>query len=92
MKKHTNLDFTQLLSTVSLLRRTLDCVGLVYNLALAARAKAWYEHQELVGYRQTSAMLTNWKKQEDLDFLTCRKQYTTPIRFKTFTNCFHQLF
>jgi putative transposase len=23
-----------------------------------------------VGYKQTLAMLTNWKKQEDLDFLT----------------------
>ena len=64
----------------------------VINLALTARTQAWYEHQERVGYKQTSAMLTNWKKQEDLDFLTCCKQYTTPIRFKKFTNCFHQLF
>ena len=76
----------------SLLRKTLGWVRLVYNKALAARTQAWYEHQERVGYKQTSAMLTNWKKQEDLDFLTCSKQYTTPIRFKTFTNCFHQLF
>ncbi|WP_202224772.1 RNA-guided endonuclease TnpB family protein [Okeania sp. KiyG1] len=54
----------------SLLRRTLGCVRLVYNKALAARTQAWYERQERVGYKQTSAMLTNWKKQEDLDFLT----------------------
>ena len=54
----------------SLLRRTLGCVCLVYNKALAARTQAWYEHQERVSYKQTSAMLTNWKKQEDLDFLT----------------------
>ena len=54
----------------SLLRITLGCVRLVYNFALAARTQAWYEHQERVGYKQTSAMLTNWKKQEDLDFLT----------------------
>ena len=40
----------------------------VINLALTARTQAWYEHQERVGYKQTSAMLTNWKKQEDLDF------------------------
>ena len=68
MKKHTNLDFTQLLGTVSLLGGTLDCVRLVINLALAARTQAWYERQERLGYKQASVMLTNWKKQEDLDF------------------------
>ena len=87
LKKHTNLDFTQLLGTVSLLGGTLDCVRLVINLALAARTQPWYEYQERVGYKQTSAMLTNWKKQEDLDFLTCCKQCNTPARFKTFINC-----
>ena len=54
----------------SLLRKTLGCVCLVYNKVLAARTQTWYEHQERVSYKQTSAMLTNWKKQEDLDFLT----------------------
>ena len=54
----------------SLLRRTLGCVRLIYNKALAARTQAWYENKERVGYKQTSAMLTLWKKQEDLDFLT----------------------
>ncbi|NET43510.1 RNA-guided endonuclease TnpB family protein [Okeania sp. SIO2B3] len=54
----------------SLLRRTLGCVRLIYNRALAARTQAWYENKERVGYKQTSAMLTNWKKQEDLDFLS----------------------
>ena len=53
----------------SLLRRTLGCVRLVYNQALHERTQAWYERQERVGYSQTSSMLTNWKKQEDLDFL-----------------------
>ncbi|MBD2484433.1 RNA-guided endonuclease TnpB family protein [Planktothrix sp. FACHB-1365] len=53
----------------SLLRRTLGCVRLVYNKALHERTQAWYERQERVGYAQTSSMLTNWKKQEDLDFL-----------------------
>jgi len=37
LKKHTNLDFTQIFSTVSLLRITLGCVRLVYNFALVAR-------------------------------------------------------
>ncbi|WP_375341064.1 RNA-guided endonuclease InsQ/TnpB family protein [Okeania sp. SIO2B3] len=54
----------------NLLRRNLGCVRLVYNKALAARTQAWYDNKERVSYRQTSAMLTNWKKQEDLDFLT----------------------
>ncbi|NET24282.1 RNA-guided endonuclease TnpB family protein [Okeania sp. SIO1I7] len=54
----------------NLLRRTLGCVRLIYNKALAARTQAWYENKERVSYKQTSAMLTLWKKQEDLDFLT----------------------
>jgi len=53
----------------SLLRRTLGCVRLVYNKALHERTQAWYERQERVGYNQTSSMLTQWKKEEDLDFL-----------------------
>ena len=51
------------------MRRTMGCARLVYNKALAARTEAWYEHQERVGYSQTSSMLTNWKKEEELDFL-----------------------
>lgn len=54
----------------SLLRRTMGCVRLVYNKALAARTQAWYENQERVGYEQTSAMLTNWKREAELQFLT----------------------
>jgi putative transposase len=53
----------------SLLRRTLGCVRLVYNKALHLRTQAWYERQERVGYTETSSMLTDWKKQEELDFL-----------------------
>ncbi|KAM3097692.1 RNA-guided endonuclease InsQ/TnpB family protein [Phormidesmis sp. 146-12] len=53
----------------SLLRRTLGCVRLVYNRALNARTEAWYERQESVDYVQTSALLTGWKQQDDLQFL-----------------------
>ncbi|KKD35294.1 MAG: RNA-guided endonuclease TnpB family protein [Limnoraphis robusta] len=53
----------------NLLRRTLGCVRLVYNKALSARTEAWYERFERVGYSQTSSMLTEWKKEEELDFL-----------------------
>ena len=52
-----------------LLRRTLGCVRLVYNKALNSRTEEWYERQERIDYKQTSAMLTAWKKQEDLQFL-----------------------
>ena len=52
-----------------LLRRTLGCVRLVYNKALHTRTEGWYERQERIDYKQTSAMLTTWKKQEDLQFL-----------------------
>ena len=56
-------------SQENLLRRTLGCVRLIYNKALDARTKAWYEQKQRVSYKQTSAMLSSWKKQEDLDFL-----------------------
>ena len=52
-----------------LLRRTMGCVRLVYNKALDARTKAWYERQERVQYKETSSLLTSWKKIEELDFL-----------------------
>ncbi|WP_326779336.1 RNA-guided endonuclease InsQ/TnpB family protein [Streptomyces sp. NBC_01445] len=50
------------------LSRTFGCVRKVYNMALAARTEAW-ARQERVNYNQTSAMLTAWKKTEDLAFL-----------------------
>ena len=54
----------------NLLRRTMGCVRLVYNKALDARTKAWYERQERIQYKETSSLLTDWKKTEDLDFLS----------------------
>src|ERR687885_784126 len=52
-----------------ILLRTLGCVRLVFNKALNSRTEEWYERQERIDYKQTSAMLTSWKKQEDLQFL-----------------------
>ena len=51
------------------LSRTFGCVRLVYNKALAARTRAWYQNRERIGYNATSAMLTGWKKTENLAFL-----------------------
>jgi putative transposase len=53
----------------TLLRRTIGCTRWVYNRALSERTQAWYERQERVGYVETSAMLTAWKKEEALQFL-----------------------
>ena len=51
------------------LLRTWGCVRLVYNKALDMRHTAWYKNQERVNYSQTSAALTQWKKQDELSFL-----------------------
>ncbi|MDJ1138372.1 RNA-guided endonuclease InsQ/TnpB family protein [Streptomyces iconiensis] len=51
------------------LSRTFGCVRKVYNMALSARSEAWYQRGERVNYNATSAMLTAWKKSEELAFL-----------------------
>ena len=51
------------------LARTFGCVRKVWNLALDARTTAWYQRQQRVGYVQSSAMLTEWKRSKDLAFL-----------------------
>ena len=53
----------------NLLRRTMGCVRLVYNKALAAKTESWYERQERVNYKQTSSLLTGWKRTKEFDFL-----------------------
>src|SRR5258708_20113374 len=39
-------------------------------MALEARTTAWYQRQERVNYNATSAMLTAWKKTEELTYLS----------------------
>ncbi len=51
------------------LLRTFGCLRLVYNKALEARTTAWYTEQRRVNYNDTSAMLTTWKKTDELAFL-----------------------
>ncbi|MDA2810460.1 transposase [Nocardiopsis sp. RSe5-2] len=51
------------------LSRTFGCVRLVYNKALAARSEAWRQRGERVTYNASSAMLTAWKRTEELAFL-----------------------
>lgn len=52
-----------------LLNRTFGCVRKVYNLALQARTEGWHQRQERVNYNATSAMLTAWKRTDELAFL-----------------------
>ncbi|MBO4252472.1 RNA-guided endonuclease InsQ/TnpB family protein [Streptomyces griseorubiginosus] len=59
------------------LSRTFGCVRKVYNLALAARAEA-SAHGEHVGYAATSALLTAWKKTEELSYL--REVASVPLQ------------
>ncbi|MBE1486926.1 RNA-guided endonuclease InsQ/TnpB family protein [Plantactinospora soyae] len=51
------------------LSRTFGCVRRVYNLALQARTEAWVLRRERITYNATSAMLTGWKRTEELAFL-----------------------
>ncbi|MEE1940126.1 RNA-guided endonuclease TnpB family protein [Streptomyces sp. TRM 70361] len=51
------------------LSRTFGCVRLVYNKALQERTRAWYGEQRRISYTQSSAMLTQWKKTQELAFL-----------------------
>jgi putative transposase len=52
------------------LSRTFGCVRKVYNLALDARTRAWFTEQRRVNYVETSAMLTEWKRSQELAFLS----------------------
>ena len=52
------------------LSRTFGCVRLVWNKALDVRTTAWYQRRQRVSYVQSSAMLTEWKRSEDLAFLS----------------------
>jgi putative transposase len=51
------------------LSRTFGCVRKVYNLALQVRADGWAQRQQRIGYSATSAMLTEWKRTQELAFL-----------------------
>ncbi|GAA4627154.1 RNA-guided endonuclease TnpB family protein [Actinoallomurus vinaceus] len=50
--------------------RTFGCVRLVWNKTLAERHAAYHERGEKTSYKQTDAALTEWKKTEDLAFLS----------------------
>ncbi|GAA0512793.1 putative transposase [Saccharopolyspora erythraea NRRL 2338] len=51
------------------LSRTFGCVRKVYNLALDTRTRAWFTEQRRVNYAETSAMLSAWKRTDELSYL-----------------------
>ena len=52
-----------------MLRRTIGCTRVVHNKALALRTDAYYQDHQRIGYLETSKALTDWKKEEGLEFL-----------------------
>ncbi|GAA2575072.1 RNA-guided endonuclease TnpB family protein [Actinomadura fulvescens] len=69
MKRAFKYRFYPTDAQVAELSRTFGCVRKVYNMALQARTEAWTLRAERVNYNQTSAMLTAWKKTEELAYL-----------------------
>jgi len=51
-------------------RRTFGCVRLVWNKTLADRQRRYTTEQKSTSYKETDAALTEWKKTEDLAFLS----------------------
>jgi putative transposase len=51
------------------LARTFGCARFVFNWALNLRSTAWRERQERINYRQTSAALTELKRQPEAAWL-----------------------
>lgn len=54
----------------NLINQTLGCCRLIYNKGLAMRVDS-FKNGSKIGYSQTSAMLTDLKKQPDFTFLKC---------------------
>ena len=51
------------------LAQTFGCARFAYNYMLRQRTDAWFNRQEKVGYHETSAMLTELKKQSEFIWL-----------------------
>ncbi|MFG3711902.1 RNA-guided endonuclease InsQ/TnpB family protein [Micromonospora sp. NPDC047730] len=51
------------------LHRTFGCVRLVYNKTLEMRTRAYATQRRSISYAESSAVLTEWKRTEELAFL-----------------------
>lgn len=54
----------------AMLARTFGCVRVVWNKALAARHAAYAVEKRSISYKQADAALTEWKKTEELGWLS----------------------
>jgi len=52
------------------LANTFGCARYVYNQALELRATAWQQVKKSIGYHNTAAKLTEWKKEPKKAFLS----------------------
>jgi putative transposase len=70
MKVHYRFRFYPIAPQRRMLGRTFGCVRYVYNRALELRKDAYAEKKTKISYAQTSAALTQWKKEPALVWLT----------------------
>lgn len=54
----------------ALLRRTFGCVRLVWNKTLSERQRRYTTEQRGTSYRETDAAVTEWKRTDELSFLS----------------------
>lgn len=69
MKVRYQFRWTPTASQQAELAKVFGCCRYVYNRALRYRTDAWQQRQERVGYNQTSAELTKWKREEETAWL-----------------------
>jgi putative transposase len=60
------------------LAKVFGCCRYAYNRALRYRTDAWHLRQERVGYNQTSAELTKWKREDETSWL--RNVSSVPVQ------------
>jgi putative transposase len=74
------------------LAQVFGCCRYVYNRALRWRTDAWFERQEKVGYNQSSAELTKWKKDEATKWLNEVSSVPTQQSLRHLNNAFVRFF
>ena len=52
-----------------LIAKTFGCCRLIYNKGLALRKNTYENEGKSIGYKETNAMLTSLKKEDDFSFL-----------------------
>lgn len=78
MKVRYQFRFTPTEAQQAELAKVFGCCRYAYNRALRYRTDAWQERQERVGYNQTSAELTKWKREEGTAWL--REVSSVPVQ------------